>query len=274
MHPIVIIGSGMAGYTVAREFRKLSPEQELMMICADDAVNYAKTVCLYRRNGRSVFALQDSTSFVESVILYRRLLAAQPDSSVIIVSVGFSTNLALLLNSEPDSLSGLSGRDLVSRKVRLLSMMAGNFDDQRIPEYNVKKDLAAAKKVLADWPGDIVLSPLEVGLAITYPAASIERDFSWADDHPLVLAYRAYQPMPYDRPTWDLTSVLFAIEGLGPYFTISEPGMVTVDSEGRTIFKKDLEGRRRYLQVNRLQASMARSRFVELVTKRPAHFGQ
>ncbi|WP_343621441.1 rubredoxin reductase RubB [Acinetobacter proteolyticus] len=42
MHPIVIIGSGMAGYTVAREFRKLSPEQELVMICADDAVNYAK----------------------------------------------------------------------------------------------------------------------------------------------------------------------------------------------------------------------------------------
>lgn len=42
MHPIVIIGSGMAGYTLAREFRKLSPEQELVMICADDAVNYAK----------------------------------------------------------------------------------------------------------------------------------------------------------------------------------------------------------------------------------------
>ncbi len=42
MHPIVIIGSGMAGYTVAREFRKLNTEQELVMICADDAVNYAK----------------------------------------------------------------------------------------------------------------------------------------------------------------------------------------------------------------------------------------
>ncbi|MFW1997380.1 hypothetical protein ACG904_20940, partial [Acinetobacter guillouiae] len=25
MHPIVIIGSGMAGYTLAREFRKLNP---------------------------------------------------------------------------------------------------------------------------------------------------------------------------------------------------------------------------------------------------------
>ena len=42
MHPIVIIGSGMAGYAVAREFRKLNPEQELLMICADDATNYAK----------------------------------------------------------------------------------------------------------------------------------------------------------------------------------------------------------------------------------------
>ena len=42
MHPIVIIGSGMAGYTVAREFRKLNAEQALVMICADDAASYAK----------------------------------------------------------------------------------------------------------------------------------------------------------------------------------------------------------------------------------------
>ncbi|MEG0487385.1 MAG: FAD-dependent oxidoreductase [Acinetobacter sp.] len=42
MQPIIIIGSGMAGYTLAREFRKLDTEQELVMICADDAVNYAK----------------------------------------------------------------------------------------------------------------------------------------------------------------------------------------------------------------------------------------
>ncbi len=42
MQPIIIIGSGMAGYTLAREFRKLNTEQELVMISADDAVNYAK----------------------------------------------------------------------------------------------------------------------------------------------------------------------------------------------------------------------------------------
>jgi rubredoxin-NAD+ reductase len=42
MNPIVIVGSGMAGYTLAREFRKLSPDTPLMIITADDAVNYAK----------------------------------------------------------------------------------------------------------------------------------------------------------------------------------------------------------------------------------------
>ena len=42
MQPIIIVGSGMAGYTLAREYRKLNPEQELIMICADDGINYAK----------------------------------------------------------------------------------------------------------------------------------------------------------------------------------------------------------------------------------------
>ena len=42
MHPIVIIGSGMAAYAVAREFRKLNQDTALVMICADDARNYAK----------------------------------------------------------------------------------------------------------------------------------------------------------------------------------------------------------------------------------------
>lgn len=42
MNPIVIVGSGMAGYTLAREFRKAAPDAPLVIITADDAVNYAK----------------------------------------------------------------------------------------------------------------------------------------------------------------------------------------------------------------------------------------
>ncbi|MHA5056586.1 NAD(P)/FAD-dependent oxidoreductase [Acinetobacter schindleri] len=64
MHPIVIIGSGMAGYAVAREFRKLNPDHELVMICADDATNYAKPTlsnALVGKKAPENIALGDAT---------------------------------------------------------------------------------------------------------------------------------------------------------------------------------------------------------------------
>ena len=42
MKPITIIGSGMAGYTVAREFRKLDKTTPLLIITGDDGGFYAK----------------------------------------------------------------------------------------------------------------------------------------------------------------------------------------------------------------------------------------
>ena len=40
--PLVIIGSGLAGYNLAKEVRKLAPDQPIMMITADDGANYSK----------------------------------------------------------------------------------------------------------------------------------------------------------------------------------------------------------------------------------------
>ena len=43
MHPIVIIGSGLAGYSLAREFRKLDKHNTpLRIITADDGCAYSK----------------------------------------------------------------------------------------------------------------------------------------------------------------------------------------------------------------------------------------
>jgi len=39
---IVIIGSGMAGYTLLREIRKLDSESEISVICADNGDFYSK----------------------------------------------------------------------------------------------------------------------------------------------------------------------------------------------------------------------------------------
>ncbi|MBZ0094125.1 MAG: FAD-dependent oxidoreductase, partial [Sulfuricella sp.] len=40
--PVVIIGSGLAGYTVAREFRKLDGEAPLVMLSSDHGGFYSK----------------------------------------------------------------------------------------------------------------------------------------------------------------------------------------------------------------------------------------
>ena len=42
MQPIIIIGSGLAGYTLAKEFRKLAPEVPLHIITQDDGAFYSK----------------------------------------------------------------------------------------------------------------------------------------------------------------------------------------------------------------------------------------
>jgi rubredoxin---NAD+ reductase len=40
--PVVIVGTGLAGYSLAREFRKLDPHTPLMLITADDGRSYSK----------------------------------------------------------------------------------------------------------------------------------------------------------------------------------------------------------------------------------------
>jgi hypothetical protein len=60
-------------------------------------------------------------------------------------------------------------------------------------------------------------------------------------------AYRSYMPMPYDRPTWDLTSALYAIRPGRQYFALSPAGRVSVDEDGQTRFTPAPEGKHRYL---------------------------
>ena len=182
---------------------------------------------------------------VDAVTLLRRLLAAEKDGSVVIAQVGFSTNLARMLDTPADV-------ELVKRKVKLLSVMAGNFVQPKA-EFNVQKDTASARRLFDQWPGEIVVSGFEIGEAMKFPAARIEKDFAWAADHPVVDAYRAYMKMPYDRQTWDLTAVLYGVRPAGAYFDLSAPGRITADDAGRTSFRADSAGKHRYLVLTEAQ---------------------
>jgi len=218
-------------------------------------------------------ALKRSADAPDAVALLRKVLAAQPDGSVVIVQVGFATNLARLLASPPDKACNLSGKDLAAKKVKLVSAMFGAYKpDGGVSihrEYNVVEDLPAAKKFAADWPTPIVFSGFEVGLAVTYPAASIEKDFGYAKHHPLAEAYRRYNPPPHDRPCWDLTSVLYAVYPDRGYFGLSGPGRVTVGDDGITRFAASDKGTHRFLTISREQAVRCREAFANLASQPP-----
>ena len=209
---------------------------------------------------------------VEAVALLRRTLAAQPDGSVAMVMVGFSTNLARLLDSAPDAASPLPGRELVAKKVTLLSMMAGHFTGngpRNVGEYNLVKDIPAAQKVVKDWPTPLVMSPWELGYAIQYPAVSIERDYGYVAHHPVAEAYRLYMKFPYARPTWDLTSVLYAVRPDRGYFGLSEPGTITVTDTAITGFAPSPQGHHRILTASPEQGTRTLEAMVCLCSQPP-----
>lgn len=239
--------------------------------CEDDAVNYAKAVVgMKNEDGSPVFArsISDYDALPEAHTLYRKILSAQPDESVVVVSIGFSTNLIKLLETEGDEFSPLSGRELVEKKVKLLVAMAGNFEDPNFYEYNVMKDVPAAKTILEGWPTPVVVTPFELGVKTCYPAESIEKDFAWAPRHPIVEAYKSYLPMPYDRPMWDPTALVYAVEG-EDWFTLSGSGRISVTDKGATLFTPDADGDRKYMMTDSLQREALVNHFVELIPYNP-----
>ncbi len=221
--------------------------------------------------------LMSGSDAPDAVTVLRKALATQADGQVVIAQVGFSTNLANLLESTPDDISPLSGKELVAKKVRLLSVMAGAFkqienETGRLydhKEYNIIKDIPSFKKLCADWPTDIVWSGFEIGKNLTYPHQSILKDYGYAAHHPLSEAYTLYNPPPHDRPTWDLTSVLHAVRPHRGYFDLSHPGQVTVADDGLTTFKEREGGRDRHLILFDKQKARATEALVQLSSQPP-----
>ena len=149
-----------------------------------------------------------ASEYAEPVALYRKILSAQPDKSVTFVSLGFGTTLAQLLESAPDDYSPLNGVDLVAQKTKGLSIMAGSYGEKKRAEYNVKNDILAMQKVFELWPTAIWQNPFEIGKQTMYPGALIEQNLGYYEPNPVVEGYKLYQQMPYDRPSWDILSVL------------------------------------------------------------------
>ena len=83
MEPIVIIGSGLAGYTVAREFRRLDPDAPLVMVSRDEANFYSKPMLSNALGaGKSAAQIANATAAQMAEQLKARILAGAEVESI------------------------------------------------------------------------------------------------------------------------------------------------------------------------------------------------
>jgi len=151
-------------------------------------------------------SLKSAQEASDAVDLYRRVLAAQPDKSVVIVTTGYLTNIADLLRSGADRTGSLDGITLAKRKVKRLVCMGGQYPRGR--EWNFYQDAASARYVVSHWPGAIVYCGFEIGVNVMTGAG-----FKGLPSNPVGMSYALYNGLN-NRPSWDQITVLVAVRGL------------------------------------------------------------
>lgn len=157
--------------------------------------------------------------------LYRRLLAAQPDRSVTIVSTGYLNNLQALLASGPDRHSPLSGIELARLKVKQWVCAGGCFPGG--DEFNFRVEPAAAKAVIDAWPAPVMYVGFDIGssiytcgpLAAAPTANPIRRVYVDIKKH-----------IPY--PSWGQIAGWYAVRGSGGLWGAVTTGRNTCDEKG------------------------------------------
>ena len=247
---------------------KIYPEENYVDTATSKRLNYADYVVA---NNTYKHTVKDWDAIPDGYKLLRQLLAKEEDHSVVVVAVGFSTNLARMMESKGDEFSPLGGKELFAQKVEKVVIMAGNFVEARA-EYNVRKDHFAAVKFYAECPVPMYFTDYLLGRTILYPWQCIYKGYNYVENHPCVKAFEYYQQMPYNRPLWDPTAVLFAAEPNGGYASISKSGMVQVDFKSQTYFIKDKASNRHYYIVNDKQRAKIIRRVEEITMRLPKCF--
>ncbi len=181
----------------------------------------------------------------DAVALYREILAGQPDNSVVLVTIGYKTNVRDLLASEPCEHSELDGRELAARKFRIWICMGGHFPSGR--EANILWDARASVEAIENWPTDIIFNGWEIGRYIYTGGGLAELP----EDSPVRRSYELFNNLQPHR-SWDQAALLYAVRGLddGPaadYWELSRPGRIVIDPEdGSNTWEDDPEGTHRH----------------------------
>ena len=197
-----------------------------------------------------------NAKYVRSI---KRVSDTSLPEAVIRNGVIFNAEAVMILSAKATYLAkslDLEGvRDLYKARVRMLVVV----------DSGEAQDVAAMRKVLAEFPAPIVFCGKEVGDALPFPGASMDKDFAWAPAHPVVDAYHAFRTGVYDFPSYDLAAVLHAVHPDKGFFGVSEPGGIALGDDGRMRFTAGL-GKVKALTVDPAQKEKIVQAFVDVAS--------
>ncbi len=169
--------------------------------------------------------LQSNDDAPDAVEVMRKALADAQDHSVVLVTIGYMTNLETLLKSQPDAYSELDGQTLVKQKVAEWVCMGGNFpDDSAADNVNFTRDPQPALYAIQNFPGKITFVGREIGHNIY-----VGDDFhDLPKENPLRRAYELHRGRygeNWDHHTADPSTVLYAVFGCSRFFEVQSGSM-------------------------------------------------
>jgi len=169
--------------------------------------------------------LKSNDDAPDAVDVYRRVLAAQDDASVVIVTVGYLTNIRDLLASKADAISSLDGPALVRKKVSRRVCMGGRYPETLNPGVfgNFKPDPSSAVIAARDWPGSIYFT----GLGENIQTGG--RLHETPADNPVRRVYKLYLRDRKTRPSWDPIGVLLGVRSKADFWRFT-PAATTTSS--------------------------------------------
>ena len=191
--------------------------------------------------------LKTNKDYLSATEVYRKVLASQKDNSVVIVTVGFISNLEALLKSGPDKNSALSGKELVAKKVKKLVAMAGGFPEGN--EFNVNQHAKASMYAFQNWPTPILFSGFEIGVNIltgnkVATQGTKGSPVQWAYEYCLA----TYEKKPFlNRNSWDHTAVLCAVRNPEDYFYVIGNGTFVCNADGSNTWNADKNSNHSFL---------------------------
>jgi len=208
---------------------------------AEKPTKYAKVI-----SERFAHKLESAEKAPDAVEVWRKILEAQADGSVTIVTVGYLTNVADLLK-RPAEGDRISGMELAKKKVKQWVCMGGNFvgdpakDDLKLGNNNFTFDKEGSLYAVKNWPGRLLFVGREIG-SVPSGLKVGARLKELPAENPIRLGYELYfGGVAKDRHVADQTTVLAAVRGPEKFWDVKEGGMMDLAAD-MTFSWKSMEG--------------------------------